>query len=108
MTNVIQFRSKPCDAEAPKGPCGSNKHVGATALCASAGDALSLLTSQLELAMQHARIIEPLIHDPEMRRLFGDRIELTQRLLDVAHLKILLLQFGSPLDDGRLPSFPGR
>jgi hypothetical protein len=108
MTNVIQFRSKPCDAEAPKESCGSNKHVGAAALCARAGDALSLLTSQLELAIQHARIIEPRIHDPEMRQLFGDRIELTQRLLEVAHLKILLLQFGSPLADGRCPYFSGR
>lgn len=108
MANVIQFRSKRCDAEAPKGPCGSKKYVGAAALCASAGDALGLLTSQLELAIQHARIIEPRIHDPGMRRLFSDRIELTQRLLEVAHLKILLLQFGAPPDDGRRPAFPGK
>lgn len=107
MTNVIQFHAEPSASESPKEACAPSTHLTA-ALCASARDALSLLTGQFELAIQHARVIEPRIHDPRMRQLFAERIELTQRLLDVAHLKITLLQFGSPPDDGRRPFSPER
>ncbi|WP_298240953.1 hypothetical protein [uncultured Bradyrhizobium sp.] len=103
MMNVIQFHAGHGAPELPKQAGESAAHLTA-ALCASARDALSLLTGQFELAIQHARAIEPRIHDARMRQLFAERIELTQRLLDVAQLKILLLQFGSPTDHGRRPS----
>ncbi|AWL99148.1 hypothetical protein [Bradyrhizobium amphicarpaeae] len=91
MTNVIQFHSKHRAREAPQEITESSTHLRAAALCASARDALCLLTGQFELAIHHARAIESRIRDIEARQQFADRIELTQRLLEIARLKILLL-----------------
>ncbi|WP_143278599.1 hypothetical protein [Bradyrhizobium sp. Y36] len=107
MTNVLEFDAGPGATESRKEAGQSSTHLTA-ALCASARDALNLLTGQFELAIQHARVIEPRIDDPKMRQLFAERIELTQRLLDIAQLKLLLLKFGSPADHGRRPSSPER
>ncbi|MGL9623519.1 hypothetical protein QRQ56_36750 [Bradyrhizobium sp. U531] len=107
MTNPTQFHSRLGAPESPNGVFEPPAHLTA-ALCASARDALNLVTGRFELAIRHARVIEPRIDDPRMRQLFAERIELTQRLLDVAHLKIQLLRFGSPTDHGQYPSSPER
>ncbi|MCS3728504.1 hypothetical protein [Bradyrhizobium betae] len=91
MSNVIQFCSKRSDADASGERRDLSTEIKSAALRASARDALGLLARQFELAIEHARAIEPRIHDPRKRQEFSDQVEFTQRLLDVAHLKILLL-----------------
>ncbi|WP_375311156.1 hypothetical protein WHZ77_29395 [Bradyrhizobium sp. A5] len=91
MSNVIQFCSKRSDPDRPGERRDLSTGIKSAALRASARDALSLLAGQFELAIEHARAIEPQIHDPRKRQEFSDQVDFAQRLLDVAHLKILML-----------------
>ena len=94
MSNVIKFRS-------PQSRCvehGSaddeirlSLSLKQAALRGDARDVLGLLADQLECAARHARAIEPKMRDPKARQAFRDRIEIVERLLDVARLKILQL-----------------
>ena len=63
----------------------------AFALRGNARDVLGLLADQLECAMQHACAIEPKMRNLKTRQDFRDRIDIVERLLDVARLKILQL-----------------
>ena len=89
MSNIIRFRSPQHDVDAPSEHCDRSAGIESAALRASARSALSLLAGQFELAIEHAREIERRIHDPIKRREFSDQVNLTRRLLDVVHLKIL-------------------
>jgi hypothetical protein len=95
MSNIIHFASrKQCSNERNQsiGDCIEfDEPRRAAAVCASAKDALDLLVGQLEVAMLHARSIEARMLDPKSRRDFGDRIEQTQSLLDLARRKVLRL-----------------
>ena len=91
MSSVIQFRSRALDPDISSQHRDPSFEIKSAALRAGARDALSLLAGQFELAIAHARAIEPRIADPKKRQEFADQIEFTQRLLDVARLKILLL-----------------
>jgi hypothetical protein len=94
MSNVIEFRSpqsrcvEHCSAESEIRLPTSLKEA---ALRGNARDVLGLLVDQLECAMQHARAIEPKMRDLKTKQNFRDRIEIVERLLDVARLKILQL-----------------
>lgn len=93
MSNIIEFRSKHDreDEHGLAGNAGFSPRAKAAALRSNAKDTLRLLADQLEIAMQHARAIEPKMRDPKTRQDFGDRIEMVQRMLDIARMKILLL-----------------
>ncbi len=94
MSNVIEFRSpqsrcvEPSSAERE---VRSSMSLKEAALRGNARDVLGLLADQLECAMQHAHAIEPKMHDLKIKQDFRDRIEIVERLLDVARLKILQL-----------------
>lgn len=95
MSNVIQFQSKPKRTGEPTPSAHVDAAfpvpVKAALLRSNAKDTLTLLANQLETAMHHARAIEPSLRDRETRQAFGDRIEIVQRMLDIARLKILQL-----------------
>lgn len=92
MSNVIQFQSKPKRSEptsSTRADAMFSAPSDAVLLRSNARDTLTLLANQLEAAMQHARAIEP--NMGPTRQAFGDRIEIVQRMLDIARVKILQL-----------------
>lgn len=93
MSNFLKFRP---ERRAENGPLeAGHAHpsmlIKIAALRADARSALGLLANQFEIAMQHAREIEPRLRDAKTRQQFGEQIELIQQLLDVTRIKILQL-----------------
>lgn len=93
MSNIMNFRPKPCVETGPDetGHAHPSMLIKIAALRADARSALGLLANQFEIAMQHAREIEPRLRDPKTRQQFGEQIDLIQQLLDLTRIKILEL-----------------
>ncbi len=95
MSNIIPFQSKQDRSERHKPSLDADAAFSAPAKAAllqsNAKDAFTVLANQLEAAVQHARAIEPRMRDRKTRQAFGDRIEIVERLLDIARVKILQL-----------------
>lgn len=95
MSNVIQIELKRNRMDGQKRAVNAGVALSVPAktalLRSNARDTLSHLADQLEIAMQHARAIEPKMRDSGARQAFGDRIEIVQRMLDIARVKILQL-----------------
>lgn len=92
MSNIIRLRSHRSRSEAPSAlpwtAIGASSPAPSDALRASARRTLELLIEQFDLAILHARVIEPHIRDWSARRKFAAQIEDTQKLLDLAHREI--------------------
>ena len=72
MSNVIQFCSKRSDPDRPGERRDLSTGIKSAALRASARDALSLLAGQFELAIEHARAINPEIEVLRVSARSGD------------------------------------
>lgn len=95
MSNIIPFQSKQNRTERHEPSVDVDAVFSAPAkvarLQSNAKDAFTVLANQLEAAVQHARAIEPKMRDRGTRQAFGERIEIVERLLDIARVKILQL-----------------